>query len=94
MSVDKSEKNFVHPIESDKIKAVVIPPEKINELIARDTAKKPTKDSLSERGCPACGAYISWDALNDPISYVPAFCKDCGQRFDWSGEEKWKAENM
>lgn len=61
-------------------------------LIERDTAKPPVKDKLSDRSCPTCGAYINWDALNDPISYVPEFCKCCGQRFDWRTEKKYKEE--
>lgn len=59
----------------------------ISALIDRDTAQHPVKDSLSERGCPACGAHIPWDALNEPVEHAPAFCKNCGQRFDWSSEQ-------
>lgn len=61
-------------------------------LVERDTAKPPRKDKLADRSCPACGAYINWDALNDPINYAPEFCKSCGQRFDWSKEEKFHDE--
>lgn len=47
-----------------------------------------TKDSLADRGCPSCGEYISWDALNDPLEYAPPFCKHCGQALDWSKEAR------
>lgn len=49
----------------------------------------PIKDSLADRSCPNCDAYISWDALNDPIRDAPHHCKNCGQAFDWSKEPKY-----
>lgn len=57
-------------------------------LIERATPQVPTKDSLADRGCPACGAYINWDAMNDPLEYAPRHCKNCGQALDWSQEGK------
>lgn len=58
------------------------------DILERATPKAPTKDSLADRGCPSCGEYISWDALNDPLEYAPQFCKHCGQALDWSQEKR------
>ena len=49
-------------------------------------AMREAAESLADRGCPSCGEYISWDALNDPLEYAPSFCKHCGQALDWSRE--------
>lgn len=48
--------------------------------------KHPIHDSLADRACPNCDAYISWDALNEPVNQAPMYCKACGQSFDWSQE--------
>lgn len=61
----------------------------LRELAERDQPMKPYKESLADRNCARCGAGISWDALNDPMEYAPAFCSNCGQRIDWSEEEKY-----
>ena len=67
--------------------------EEIKELAAYRTPVKPVRDSLSERGCPRCCAYIPFDALNDDVNRdAPRFCKNCGQAFDWSGEDGFKKE--
>lgn len=58
----------------------------LEAILERATPKAPTKDSLADRGCPSCGEYINWDALNDPLEYAPLFCKHCGQALDWSRE--------
>lgn len=50
------------------------------------TPLRPIKDSLADRGCPICNAYIPFDALNDRIEDAPPFCKMCGQALDWSEE--------
>ena len=60
--------------------------ESLETILERAIPKAPTKDSLADRGCPSCGEYISWDALNDPLEYAPSFCKHCGQALDWSRE--------
>lgn len=52
----------------------------------------PIRDSLADRGCPNCNAYISWDALNDPITEAPSHCKCCGQTFDWNNEPTYDSQ--
>lgn len=47
---------------------------------------RPHKESLADRLCGACGAYIPWDALNDPVSRAPKYCLECGREIDWSEE--------
>lgn len=47
----------------------------------------PTKDSLADRGCPNCNAYINWDGLNTPVKDAPRFCRHCGQKFRWDQEK-------
>ena len=37
--------------------------------------------------CPNCGAYITERYKDDTHELVPNYCNDCGQKFDWSGEE-------
>lgn len=59
---------------------------RLRDLLERATPKTPVRDSLADRACPACGAYIPWDALNEPVEYAPPFCKNCGQALDWSKE--------
>ena len=39
--------------------------------------------------CPGCGQqvdiyYRETDGLNNPESFKPNFCPDCGQALDWS----------
>lgn len=51
--------------------------------LKKQMPRKPVKESLADRACPACDAYISFDALNDNIEDAPKFCKNCGQAFDW-----------
>lgn len=46
--------------------------------------RKPICESLADRSCPACDAYIPFDALNDNIEDAPKYCKNCGQALDWS----------
>ena len=62
------------------------------ELKTYRIGKTPIKDKLAERSCPRCFAYIPFDALNDPISYAPKFCNQCGQAFDWQEEEDSRLE--
>jgi DNA repair exonuclease SbcCD ATPase subunit len=57
------------------------------EALEKQIAKEPIKESLADRGCPVCGAYISYDALNEDIKEAPKFCTECGCKFDWSDEE-------
>ena len=56
----------------------------VRGLLVRNTPTKPQKDSLADWDCPYCGAYLPYDALNDPIEDAPKFCKNCGQAIDWS----------
>lgn len=56
----------------------------VRGLLVRNTPTKPQKDSLADWDCPYCGAYLPFDALNDPIDDAPRFCKQCGQSIDWS----------
>ena len=37
--------------------------------------------------CTNCGAYITERYKDDTHELVPNYCNDCGQKFDWSGEE-------
>lgn len=56
--------------------------------IKKQIPQKPIRDSLADRSCPVCGAYIPFDALNDDIVDSPDFCKTCGQALDWGRIEK------
>ena len=60
--------------------------------LERQIPKKPFKESLADRLCTVCGAYINFDALNDDIESAPLFCTICGQALDWS-KEKPKEED-
>lgn len=55
----------------------------ILEAIKKRIPQKPIRESLADRACPACDAYIPFDALNDDIADAPNFCKNCGQALDW-----------
>ena len=57
------------------------------EALEKQTPKAPIKDSLADRACPACDAYILFDALNDKPSDAPGFCKHCGQALKWEDTE-------
>lgn len=54
------------------------------DALEKQIPKKPNDESLADRSCPACDAYIPFDALNDNIEDAPNFCKNCGQALDWS----------
>lgn len=56
----------------------------IKEHFAKETPVKPLNESKQDKLCPSCGAYISFDALNDQIEYAPTYCSNCGQKLDWS----------
>ena len=56
----------------------------IQTAIAKQTLKKPLKESLADRFCACCGSYINFDALNEKIEDAPKYCSECGQRLDWS----------
>ena len=53
------------------------------DAIEKQIPQKPNHDSLADRSCPACDAYILFDALNDDIVDAPKHCKCCGQALDW-----------
>ena len=53
------------------------------DAIEKQIPQKPIRDSLADRACPSCDAYIPFDALNDRIDDAPLFCKHCGQALDW-----------
>jgi hypothetical protein len=55
----------------------------ILDALNKQIPQKPIRDSLADRACPACDAYIPFDALNDRLSDAPNFCKHCGQALDW-----------
>lgn len=57
------------------------------DAIEKQIPQKPIHDSLADRACPVCDAYIPFDALNDRIEDAPKFCKECGQALDWSDVE-------
>lgn len=53
------------------------------DAIEKQIPQKPIRESLADRSCPVCDAYIPFDALNDNIEDAPKFCKNCGQALDW-----------
>lgn len=55
----------------------------IMDALRKQIPQKPIRDSLADRACPNCNAYIPFDALNDRIEDAPNFCKHCGQALDW-----------
>ena len=58
--------------------------ELIQEHLKKETPAKPLNESRQDKFCPVCGAYLSFDALNEPIEEAPNYCSSCGQRIDWS----------
>lgn len=68
----------------DKEKALEI----LEELVERDTPKKVkigTSKHFKFPICPNCKT-----ELNEYYKYANKFCKECGQRLDWSKEEEVK----
>lgn len=59
----------------------------IMNALRKQIPQKPIRDSLADRACPSCDAYIPFDALNDRIEDAPKFCKHCGQALDWGDVE-------
>ena len=55
------------------------------DALNKQIGRRPYKESIADCGCPACGAYITFDALNSPAADAPAYCNACGQRLDWAG---------
>ena len=54
------------------------------DALKKQTPQKANYESMADRGCPNCDAYIPFDALNDRIEDAPKFCRECGQALDWS----------
>lgn len=63
--------------ENKKLKA------ELAQATLKQTPRKPRKESLADRDCPSCGAYINFDALNDRVEDAPPYCAWCGQALDW-----------
>ena len=55
----------------------------LETALAKQTLKKPLKESLADYNCPTCGAHINFDGLNGKIEHAPKYCSECGQRLDW-----------
>lgn len=53
------------------------------KAIEKQIARKPFRESLADRLCPVCGAYIKFDALNEKVEEAPEYCSNCGQKIDW-----------
>ena len=51
--------------------------------LEKQTPRKPLCESLADRFCPVCGAYINFDALNEKIEEAPEYCSNCGQKMSW-----------
>lgn len=75
-----------HP---EKIEACKI----VLDLIEKAIPKEPRAFGPADRYCPACGAWIKYDALNVPISSAPGRCTECGQIFEWKNKEGKHAEH-
>lgn len=60
--------------------------EGLQRAVEKQNPKKPFKESLADRFCVCCGAYINFDALNGKIEHAPKYCHECGQKIDWSDE--------
>lgn len=56
----------------------------IHEHFDKETPVKPFSESKQDKLCPKCGAYLGFDALNDPLEEAPKYCSNCGQKIDWS----------
>lgn len=56
----------------------------ILDALNKQTRRVPIKESLADRSCPTCDAYLPFDALNDSLTDAPSFCSKCGQALDWS----------
>lgn len=65
-------------------------PDQIMELVERDTAKAPIKDTDSgmrytdDYICPNCGRHFTGTGISE-------FCYHCGQRLKW---EDWHVEDI
>lgn len=55
----------------------------ISQALGKQEPKKPIRESLADRSCPVCEAYITFDALNENIEDAPYYCKHCGQALEW-----------
>lgn len=55
----------------------------ISQALGKQESKKPIRESLADRSCPVCEAYITFDALNENIEDAPYYCKHCGQALEW-----------
>lgn len=53
------------------------------QALEKQIPKKPLHESLADRFCPVCGAYINFDALNESAEEAPKFCSGCGQALYW-----------
>ena len=58
----------------------------ISQALGKQEKKGPVVISSADRKCPGCGAYIPFDAVNDPREYAPDFCDSCGQALEWEEE--------
>lgn len=58
--------------------------EVIEEYFLKETPAKPLNESRQDKLCPMCGAYLVYDALNQPVEEAPNYCSNCGQKLDWS----------
>lgn len=56
------------------------------KALEKQIPKKPLHESLADRFCPVCGAYINFDALNESAEEAPEFCSGCGQALDWGDD--------
>lgn len=68
--------------ENQQYKAIGTP-EECRAAVEKQKAKKPNKCigfTKSLFVCPTCGR-------KQPIMYEQHYCKECGQKFDWSDEE-------
>jgi len=74
--------------ESEDMECLKVLNQLIKEHFDKETPTKPLDESKQDKICPKCGAYLSFDALNDPVVAAPNCCSSCGQRIDWSDFEK------
>ena len=58
----------------------------LQSLVEKETPKKPFDESLADKLCPTCRAYINFDALNDSMENAPNYCPNCGQHINWEEE--------